>query len=81
MFKGVKVLINHDRCPECGHNIKGNYWNCRKCGNQDLTNWPLTLILWATYILIIGVVILFMIDNFCKAERLIPFMNSYSMMC
>lgn len=81
IYKGIKLFINHDRCPNCGAKIKRYYWNCRNCGSQDLTNWPSTLTLWAGFILLIGILIFFIINNFCKTEWFLPLMNSYALMC
>ena len=32
-------IINHKKCPECGGRIKGYYYYCGQCGNQDVVNW------------------------------------------
>ena len=33
-----KLLVNHKYCPECGGRIKGYYYYCGRCGNQDVVN-------------------------------------------
>lgn len=75
------MFIDHNKCPKCGTKLGRPVWKCKQCGNQELTNWPLTLVLWAIFVLIIGIVVLFMTSKFCNSERLQPIMNNYSVMC
>lgn len=75
------MFIDHNKCPKCGTKLERPVWKCKHCDHQDLTNWPLTLLLWTVVIMIVAVVLLFMTNNFCKAERFQLLMNSYSVIC
>ena len=59
-------FINHKNCPECGARIKGYYYYCGKCGNNDVTDWKLSglnlLIVGAIFFLIMY----FLMQNFCE---------------
>ena len=60
-----KLFINHKNCPECGERIKGYYYYCGRCGNQDVVNWKYTGI----FMLIAGAIFLIAMysvaNNFC----------------
>lgn len=60
------LFINHKNCPECGGRIKGYYYYCGHCGNQDLVNWKYT----GVFLLIVGTIFLiamyFAAKNFCE---------------
>lgn len=60
------LFINHKSCPECGGRIKGYYYYCGRCGNQDVVNWKYTGVL----VLIVGIIFLiamyFLTKNFCS---------------
>ena len=62
------LFINHKYCPECGGRIKGYYYYCGQCGNQDVVNWKYTGI----FILIAGIIFLiamyFAAKNFCENQ-------------
>lgn len=61
-----EYFINHRHCPDCGHRLKSYYWYCGNCGNQDLTNWAKTLVMWAIMALIVGVGLLFVRSHLCS---------------
>ncbi|OLF37963.1 hypothetical protein BTW00_02025 [Psychrobacter sp. C 20.9] len=77
----AKLFINHKRCPKCDTSLKRSDWSCSHCGNQNLTNWMLTLPMWGIGIFIFIMVILLMISNFCSAEMFRSFSKSYGVMC
>jgi hypothetical protein len=33
--------------------LKHYYYECRNCGNQNITNWPLTLAAWVAILLLV----------------------------
>ncbi len=39
----MNLLFNYRRCPDCGNRLKHYYYECRRCGRTDITNWPLTI--------------------------------------
>ena len=59
-------IINHKNCPECGGRIKGYYYYCCRCGNQDIVNWKFTGI----FLMIAGGIFFFVMyfaaKNFCE---------------
>jgi len=59
-------IINHKNCPECGARIKGYYYYCGRCGNQDVANWKFTGI----FLMIAGAIFLVAMysvtKNFCE---------------
>lgn len=75
------MFIDHNQCPKCGTKLERPVWKCKQCGHQDLTNWPLTLLLWVTILLIVGIILLFMTNNFCQFESFQPLINNYGVMC
>lgn len=77
----IELLIDHKRCPDCNNRLRRSDWECRHCGNPNLTNWPLTLTMWAVGFFIIIITLLFMISNFCGAEIFQPLMKNYGVTC
>ena len=75
------MFIDYKKCPKCDTRVRRSDLSCRRCGHSDLTNWPLTLTMWAVGLSIIILTILFMISNFCGAELFQPLMKNYSVMC
>lgn len=61
----MSIFINHRRCPTCGHHIKHYYWYCGNCGNQDLTNWALTLAMIMVFVLILCIGAMFVHSSLC----------------
>lgn len=58
-------LINHKNCPECGRRVKGYYYYCGHCGNQDVVNWKTTGIFLMIAGAIFFLVIFFATKNLC----------------
>jgi predicted amidophosphoribosyltransferase len=58
-------IINHKKCPECGGRIKGYYYYCGQCGNQDVVNWKFSGALLMIAGAIFFLVIYFTTKNFC----------------
>ncbi len=62
-------LINHKNCPECGGRIKGYYYYCGRCGNQDVVNWKFTGI----FLMIAGAIFFLVMYFSTKKSVKIPF--------
>lgn len=62
------MFINHKRCPDCGARLKHYYWYCGDCGNQNLTNWPLMIVIAILFLLIIGFISLKLLETACKSS-------------
>ena len=60
------LFINHKYCPECGGRIKGYYYYCGQCGNQDVINWKYTGIFLMIAALIFLFAMYFLTKNFCS---------------
>lgn len=61
-----KSLINHNRCPDCGAQIKSYYYYCGRCGNNDAVNWKLTGYFWLIAGAIFLIAMYFVTKNFCS---------------
>ena len=59
-------FINHKNCPECGARIKGYYYYCGKCGNDDVTDWKLSGLTFLIVGVIFFLIIYFVMQNFCE---------------
>ncbi|OTT93890.1 hypothetical protein FDQ49_00180 [Acinetobacter nosocomialis M2] len=61
-----KNLINHKRCPNCDSPIKGYYYYCGRCGNNDVVNWKLTGYFWLLVGSIFLIAMYLVTKNFCS---------------
>ena len=52
----MKLSFNYKRCPQCNYPFKYYYYECRNCGNQEITNWWKTLAIDAGFLLFIAFV-------------------------
>nr|DAF58233.1 MAG TPA: RING finger family protein [Siphoviridae sp. ctMBu2] len=52
----MKLSFNYTRCPQCNYPLKHYYYECRNCGNQEITNWWKTLAIDAGFLLFIAFV-------------------------
>ena len=80
-YKEVDLFVDHKKCPKCVTKVRRSDLSCRSCGHSDLTNWPLTLTMWALGLAIIIAVTLFVFSNFCGAPMFQPLITSYGVMC
>lgn len=61
-----KLFINYKYYPECGGRIKGYYYYCGRCGNQDVVSWKYSGILVLIAGIIFLIVMYFAAKSFCE---------------
>ena len=61
-----RFFLNYKNCPECGARIKGYYYYCGRCGNDDVIDWKLSSLTLLIAGAIFFLIIYFVMQNFCE---------------
>lgn len=75
------MFINHKRCPECGARLKHYYWYCGDCDNQNLTNWPLMIVIVIAFVIMMGFIALNFLEKACSNSFLHQLVMHWGVSC
>lgn len=75
------MLINHKRCPNCGARLKHYYWYCGDCDNQNLTNWPLMIVIVTAFLIMMGFISLNFLETACNNSFLQQLVMNWGVSC
>ncbi len=75
------MFINHKRCPECGARLKHYYWYCGDCDNQNLTNWPLMIVIVIAFVIMMGFIALNFLEKACYDSFLQQLVMNWGINC
>lgn len=75
------MFINHKRCPECGARLKHYYWYCGDCDNQNLTNWPLMIVIVIAFVIMMGFIALNFLEKACYDSFLQQLVMNWGVNC
>ncbi len=75
------MFINHKRCPDCGARLKHYYWYCGDCDNQNLTNWPLMIVIVTAFLIMMGFIALNFLETACNNSFLQQLVINWGMSC
>ncbi len=75
------MLINHKRCPNCGARLKHYYWYCGDCDNQNLTNWPLMIVIVTAFLIMMGFIALNFLETACNNSFLQQLVMNWGVSC
>lgn len=74
-------MANHARCPECGNKLKSYYYYCGRCGNQDITNWPMTFVGIGIVLVVATLWLIFAKNQFCSSSILQMVVTNFGLSC
>lgn len=75
------MFINHKRCPDCGARLKHYYWYCGDCDNQNLTNWPLMIVIVTAFLIMMGFIALNFLETACNNSFLQQLVINWGVNC